>query len=219
MSLDWWYCLCWLTLNCTVRNWWLYWKPKQWKKKGFLFLQIEEDACELKVGLRNPLQGQQPVLLQSTSPVSGWITQSEYLRRQSTSYFLSMCAILLWNDFCTSVTYKNNHTLDIFILFFFFVTTIVSFLFCYIPACLTTYRPSGLNINDRTCQIRLNIHNTFNAAALILLCLLFLIEFRRGTEEAKAVMKCEHLCRQVLHVCAALKVSGSYFHCAISGWS
>lgn len=198
---------------------WLYWKPKQWKKKGFLFLQIEEDACELKVGLRNPLQGQQPVLLQSTSPVSGWITQSEYLRRQSTSYFLSMCAILLWNDFCTSVTYKNNHTLDIFILFFFFVTTIVSFLFCYIPACLTTYRPSGLNINDRTCQIRLNIHNTFNAAALILLCLLFLIEFRRGTEEAKAVMKCEHLCRQVLHVCAALKVSGSYFHCAISGWS
>lgn len=149
------------------------------------------------------------------------VTQSEYLRRQSTSYFLSMCAILLWNDFCTSVTYKNNHTLDIFILFlfFFFVTTIVSFLFCYIPACLTTYRPSGLNINDRTCQIRLNIHNTFNAAALILLCLLFLIEFRRGTEEAKAVMKCEHLCRQVLHVCAALKVSGSYFHCAISGWS
>lgn len=90
------------------------------EKKGFLFLQVEEDACELKVGLRNPLQGQQPVPLQSTSPVSGWITQSEYLRRQSTSYFLSMRAVLLWNDFCTSVTYKNNHTLDIFILFCFF---------------------------------------------------------------------------------------------------
>lgn len=156
------------------------------------------------------------MLLQSTSPVSGWITQSEYLRRPSTTYFLSMRAVLLWNDFCTSATHKNNYTLSIFFcrhhLF------IIFFPLTFQCVWLLIGMPLGLNINDQTCQ-SLNLNNFFFfAARLISYVCPFLIEFRRETE-GEAVMKCEHLCRHVLHVCAALKVSASYFHCAISGWS
>ncbi len=50
-------------------------------------------------------------------------------------------------------------------------------------------------------------------------CFSFPRRVQQESWEGETIMKCEHLCRRVLHVCAALKVSASYFYCAIFGWS
>lgn len=56
--------------------------------------------------VQKPITGQQPALLQSTS-------QNEYLNSQSTTYILSVHMVWLWNDFHTSASYKDHHTLGI----------------------------------------------------------------------------------------------------------
>lgn len=148
----------------------LFWQTK----KACVFLTQSERRCLWAQCPAHPLQGQQPVLLLSTSPVSDWITQSEYLNSKSTTYLLSVYAVLLWNDFRTSASYKNHRTLGILLVW----SSFQSF-FCYITVCLTSWRRCGmqigLTINDQSHQINQS-HRTPSADRLkyILLFLLSL---------------------------------------------
>ena len=83
----------------------------------------------------NPFQGRQPVLLQSPSLVLDRITPSEDLNSQSTTYLLRMHALLLWNEFCTSASYRNNHALGILLSW--------SSVICYITVWLTSWLLEG----------------------------------------------------------------------------
>lgn len=50
-----------------------------------------------------------------------------------------------------------------------------------------------------------------------LYCFSFPRRIQQENWEGETVMKCEHLGRHVLLICAALKVSSSYLYCAIFG--
>lgn len=83
---------------------------------------------------------------------------------------------------------------------------------------MSDFSQIGLTINDQSPQINLN-HRTPNADRLKHISLFLLSSYRvqQNNWEGETIMKCEHLGRRVLHICAALKVSPLYFYCAIFG--
>lgn len=101
---------------------------------------------------------------------------------------------------------KYHHTLGILLVWLSFQS-----FFCYIPLWRTSRSHCGMQIGLLINSHLINLnHHTANANRLKFLPFPRRVQQKNWEEET--IMRCEHLRRRVLHMCAASKVSASYFY-------